>query len=123
MRTSASADASCSDTVSFTKSNWYSCGCRCCADQHASAPPRRTMPESFQAQVVGIHYDALFSSDWCDFHDHSDKEEREECQRYRFVYRNDCLCSPREYWYQGNKEEEEEESGSVWLRFTTSMVI
>jgi hypothetical protein len=62
--------------------------------------------------MVSIHYDTLFSSDWCELHDDSDKQEREECQRYRFVHRNDCLCSPCEYWYQENKEEEEE-LGSV----------
>lgn len=59
-----------------TKANWFNYDCNCCLDRPSTTtttpPPRHTLPDSFQAKMVGHGPDswAPFFLNWCDFHDH-----------------------------------------------------
>jgi hypothetical protein len=81
----------------IAKVEWINCGCRCCSNRSSPAPHRRTLPESFKAQMVSLDQTAPTSFNWCDFHGHKGDDEKIMCQEHRW---SNSECSESEDFYQ-----------------------
>lgn len=103
------------------KANWFDCGSNCCLDRPSTTtttpPPRCTLPDNFQAKMVGHGPDswAPFFLNWCDFHDHESEGKREACQYYRLQHKRENICSLSENWYFEYMEEADPDATTIML--------